>query len=280
MTNSNPYSNRSGNGFPIGATILIVAGFISLTAMICLDIGLKKYSDNYKANVIHYSEYPDMPDIDIDEDNHNGHTSRYSDDEYSHVGRCNLYGRFQVSGILSKHPFTMDIYISPDGDVSGTYWNVLYDIRLPVEGTLSSGGRLLRLSLGKGSTESNLVLERESDLTFTGTWGKNKRRVIAELSPGTNESPSIYDSNAIRLKVRGERSGTNATARLGEYFYYENQGDRMSNALRAETDDGLNYTLYTCKGEEIATITLEPTVHGMTGKMTDISGAKFNLREE
>lgn len=266
-------SPRPRRGFPGWAIALILVVVVPGLVTLVLWLVTKESSRDYDYSdgnnpeveeVVSYSELEEVEDYSVPETSANSEIPR-------------LQGRYQVSGKISKHPYTMDITISPDGNISGTYWNVLYDINLPVSGTLTPSGNM-DITLGRGSETSHLFVERESEFFYEGTWGKKKHKVTARLTPGANESDNTYDSNARRFRVKG--GGINTIARLGEYFQYENQGHKASNSLRAVTYDDLNYTLYTADDEEIAEIELIETAYGTSGVMTDVSGRRFELVQE
>ncbi|MCM1400435.1 MAG: hypothetical protein NC189_00310 [Bacteroides sp.] len=269
-------NNPNKHNISWAAVILTFAsGLILLLAMICIDL-FTKGSSNKQID----DSYPEVEEIvlDYDYEEDEDEPIKYEEPEtYSYGEFSKLEGRYQINGIISKHPYTMEVSISPDGNISGTFWNILYNIKLPVSGTMGPDGTI-NATMGKGSTESHLTLNRESDFTFTGTWGKKLRRVTAEFTPAENNSSTVHDPNAIRLRVKGE--GINAIAHLGNYFRYESQGNKLSNALRAYTDDGLNFTIYDKSGNRLAGITLEPSLDGLVGEMVDVSDCRFKLREE
>lgn len=187
------------------------------------------------------------------------------------------HGAAYLDGTLADFPFTMDLYIDNDGTVKGQYWNVLYDISLPVSGHMDSAGNL-SASLGTGSEQSHLELKAEGSGRYGGTWGKNNKIIEARLTEGKRSSAPRTQGGS-RIRIKG--NGINKLARLSDdYFYYEDQGSATGHWLRAyETDYGV-WEITNQSGERLATIDMSYVDVAGSGTMTDISGKTFTVTFE
>lgn len=189
-----------------------------------------------------------------------------------------LRGDYFISGTLDSFPFTMEIYVNDDGLVSGTYWNVLYNIRLQVSGTASQNGNL-NVTLGSGSSASHLQMHADGGGRYSGIWGKKNKPIVAELEQGT--APSGVHSSAGGMRLLVEGGGIKSHAILtDDYFWYEDQGSSDAHCLEVRPLSDLNYELLNNRGQHVATIFLMQTAYGTSGRMTDISGREFTLVED
>lgn len=99
-----------------------------------------------------------------------------------------LEGAYYLTGQLGPLPCTLDIRVT-DGQITGTFWNMLYNIKLEVNGQATSSG--MEIKLGKGSTLSEMSLTTSDRRNYTGTWGTKRRPVALTLHSGSrNTSPA------------------------------------------------------------------------------------------
>lgn len=113
-----------------------------------------------------------------------------------------LNGPCHGTGNLSDLPCSFDVTFSPSGTVSGTFWNLLYNIKLPVSGTVDADGSL-SLELGTGSTLSRMSLRPRSEgsMEYSGIWGnKGKTVSISFQTGGRNQQPA---SGGTELTLKG-----------------------------------------------------------------------------
>ncbi len=161
-------------------------------------------------------------------------------EEVSHFTPGDFYGK----GTISDFPFSIDIKIGSNGQVTGSYWNMLYDIPLKVTGYEDSN-QALHLQLGTGSGASSLFLEPAGEGMYTGTWGAKKHAVSVELlsSPHSDSKPTIH-SDDIELTVdfgggisktayvRGLSSGSSSI----KFYYPDQPAGNMFNVKKRSPD--------------------------------------------
>ncbi len=183
-----------------------------------------------------------------------------------------------INGTIGDFPFTMDLNMQSDGGVTGTYWNVLYNIKLPVRGRILRNGDL-DLTLGSGSTESQLYMNARGAGRYGGSWGKKQQEVVAAYEEGERPKGRVNTTGAKRFRVTG--GGINSIARISDmYFWYEDQTPDMAHALRLEDNNDDGYEIYNSAGLQIGDIHLFHSPYGISGVMTDIAGRRFELLEE
>lgn len=180
-----------------------------------------------------------------------------------------ITGPIYISGTLGEMPFTLDLDISEEGEVTGKYWNVLYDIPLPVSGNRLSNNDF-DLILGKGSSQSSLILNYDGENSFIGRWGQKEKPIHAEMCYGRRPAAPLPTGDYMRLRIKG--NGINKIARLGDdYFYYEDQGADIGHTLKVSQRDSENYILYDTNESKVADIDL---YEGMLG---DVLGKTFEV---
>lgn len=109
---------------------------------------------------------------------------------------------YHAMGYLSDLPCSIDFTVNNNGDVSGTFWNIFYDIKLQVEGSIDSAGNL-SLDLGSGSTLSHMDLKGISGSNrFSGSWGKNQKPISIKVYPGSRDS-SLPSQSGVSFKIVG-----------------------------------------------------------------------------
>lgn len=182
-------------------------------------------------------------------------------------------GPFYGVGTIDTFPYSLDITIA-DGKVSGTFWNILYDIKLPASGTFTNDG-MLRLDLGSGSSLSHLQMHTDDGYNFTGVWGKKKKRVTLRLRPGSRStSPGSYSGQKITIKGGGMTTHALLVDNSdGTFFYFPNQpaGNRLPMEVDYSND---TYTLYSPNDRSwLATIRR----NGSTGTIENSSGKCFDV---
>lgn len=111
-------------------------------------------------------------------------------------------GAYTASGFLSDLPCSLDFDVDSQGNVTGTFWNILYDIKLPIGGTIDPDGTLA-LDLGSGSTLSHLALIAEPGTSrFRGVWGKNKKPIDIDVSSGARDT-SLPSQTGVKFTIKG-----------------------------------------------------------------------------
>lgn len=191
--------------------------------------------------------------------------------------RAPVQGAVTLDGTISDFPFTMDLYIADDGSVSGQYWNVLYDISLPVAGRMDSDGNLTT-TLGTGSSQSTLKMAAVGDNRYGGTWGKQNNIVEARMREGKRSTAPRASGDSFRIRIKG--NGINKVARLSDNcFYYEDQGSATGHWLRAENLGYYAWAISSPTGAHLADIEFIGSDE-ISGIMTDISGKTFNVTLE
>lgn len=108
-----------------------------------------------------------------------------------------MNGNYYAMGMLSDLPCSFDLNFSPDGQVKGVFWNILYDIKLDVSGFIDNAGNLA-LDLGSGNTLSRMSLSpcSQGSMDFAGGWGKSNKPVRISMASGhrsVSNSTSGYE---------------------------------------------------------------------------------------
>lgn len=151
-------------------------------------------------------------------------------------------GSYFASGHLSDLPCSVDFTIGADGNVTGTFWNILYDVKLPVAGYIDSNGSLA-LDLGSGSTLSHMALSAApGTATFRGVWGKNKKPVSLDVRRGSRDT-SVTSSGGTKVTIKGGGMTTHGRISQTSYGDYRLTFDNQpqANALPCRISDGTVY---------------------------------------
>lgn len=147
--------------------------------------------------------------------------------------------KYYASGYISDLPCSFDIAFDPDGNASGTFWNMLYNIKLDIRGRIGTGDRL-ELKLGSGSTYSQLALFPESEYssTYTGYWGKDRKPVKVTFKAGGRDKGSLSGGTPLTIKGGGMTTHPRLVSQGSTgYLYFPNQpaGNRLPCAISGST---------------------------------------------
>lgn len=184
-------------------------------------------------------------------------------------------------GTAGGSPITLDIDVDSDGNVTGTYWNVLYCLRFSVSGRQTPDGNIdAVLAVDDVTTPLNLTT---SDMRhYRGTLGNARKPVSILLDIGHRnyESPvGSADNFTGHLSGQGmNRDFRMALDELGYgWFWYPDQGYENRLEVRPASYAGNEYELCGYDGAVIATISIDTDGPEATGAMTDFSGKRFDI---
>lgn len=185
-------------------------------------------------------------------------------------------------GTAGGSPMTLDIDVDDKGNVTGTYWNVLYCLKFEVRGTQRAGGDLdLTLSIDNVSTPLRLT---SSDMrNYHGTLGESKKSVSVTLNDGHRnyESP-VGAETTLYGHLKGPAMNRDFRINLDSNgngsFWYPDQGyeNRLPVGVRSGHD--VLY-LYGYDGTKIATIVVNSDYETgeATGTLTDFNDRTFDI---
>lgn len=178
-------------------------------------------------------------------------------------------------GVCSNSPFSMDIDVDDNGKVSGTYWNILYNLKFTVSGT-QNASRDLALKLTIDGVDTFIDLYTQDGYNYQGSWGKNKRPVNIVFEPGN--FPAAPSPGSTIAGGHASGGGLNADfsisyASNGEpYFWYHSQG--FNNRLPVSLNpDG--FDIYSRGRTWLATVSYNGD--GI-GTMRDKNDRTFNIK--
>ena len=192
-----------------------------------------------------------------------------------------------VSGIGSagKSPMSLDVDIDSDGRVSGTYWNILYDLRFAVSGRELPDGTLdLMLSLDGVNTP--LYLATRDNTGYTGYVGKSKKHASNTLSRGSRISETPPDEGyTYHGHIRGNGMSSDFCLSVDDgghgYYWYPQQG--YENRLHVRPLPGSdNILIIEWDGVKLAEISMDTDVEPgarWTGSMVDSNGKRFDITD-
>ena len=191
-------------------------------------------------------------------------------------GPASLHGL----GTNGRGAMAVDMNINPDGTLSGTYWNILYNLEFSVSGNRLSDGTLdMTLTDVKDKTPTRLTLRSSDGVNYSGKWGKKEQMVNISLTediPYSGIGQSVMYSN--HLKGPGDSSVLNADFNIGEgsdgnlYFWYPCQG--YKNRLRV-IDHGDLMEIFDNNGGVLATISWD--YPGESGTLHDTENQIFTI---
>ena len=150
----------------------------------------------------------------------------------------------------------LDIEISDDGQVNGTWWNVLYCLKFNVTGTATRDG-VLDLDLHIDKVTTPIHLTTTDGYNYSGTWGAQSapKPVRLELKDG---GMKMNQPGPERYSGRITGHGMNRTFRITEapngqlYWWYPDEG--YQNRLKCDVDEDGNISIYTPFGDRQAII--------------------------
>ncbi|MCM1004860.1 MAG: hypothetical protein NC402_01025 [Prevotella sp.] len=188
-------------------------------------------------------------------------------------------GRLFGQGTNGDASISMELTADKNGNLSGTYWNVLYNLQFSLSGRMLTDGTLdMTLTQVKDHTQTPLLLTTSDGFNYSGRWGKNQKPVSIRLSSSLR-SDNVMNSAPIEtwhIKGPDGQSVLNADLCIGQNgqqhtLWYLDQGAWNSMKLR-QTADG--YKVYNFADNPIADITRTGdrtavlTHDGMTFEMT------------
>ncbi|MDE7413066.1 MAG: zinc ribbon domain-containing protein [Muribaculaceae bacterium] len=170
------------------------------------------------------------------------------------VNTALITGKVNINGTINDYPFTLDLNVKEDGTLTGKYWNVFYDLSLPVSGRRLSNNNL-DLTLGKGNSQSSMFLETAGGNFYNGKWGKKEKPVVAELQKIPRDKSYYPEEYKMRLLVK--INGHNKYAVMGdEFFYYEDQGAVPGHIMRPRKVAADFYEIVNDKGDVLGRLDL------------------------
>ena len=131
---------------------------------------------------------------------------------------------YYVFGHLDNLPITMDLSVDNNSNVTGTFWNMLFDIKLPVQGTVYPDGRV-ELHLGSSSNTHSVMrlTSKEGSEILKGGWGKDSKPVELTAVPG-NRDTNLAASSGTRFSIKGGGMTTYGHfSPDGKYITFDNQ---------------------------------------------------------
>lgn len=186
-----------------------------------------------------------------------------------------LTGHVYLDGEIAGFPFTVDMDIMPDGTATGTYWNVLYDLKFRVSGTRDDRNGLT-LDLSRDGVHTTLRLAADGGGRYSGTWGKKHQPVEARLEKGPRPGGSVSPADARKVRISG--NGIRSLAYISDdYLWYADQGSGPGHRLRVRHLDGFTYEILSDMGSQLATFDLIETQYGISGTLHDRSGKTFEI---
>lgn len=185
-----------------------------------------------------------------------------------------LTGHVYMDGELERMPFTLDIDISPSGDVTGVCWNVLHDMQFKVTGTRNSNDGF-SLDMSRKGVTTTLRLTAQGGGRYSGTWGKSQA-VAARMEKGPRPGGSLSSAGAYKVSVSG--NGKRALAYItDDYMWYADQGSGPGHRLRVRDLGDCEYEVLSDNGARIATFFLMETAYGVSGTLKDRTGKTFEI---
>lgn len=185
-------------------------------------------------------------------------------------------------GTAGGSPMTLDIDVDDQGNVTGTYWNVLYCLKFDVKGTQKAGGDLdLTLSLDNVTTPLRLT---SSDMrNYHGTLGESQKSVSVTLGEGHRnyESP-VGAETTLYGHLKGPAMNRDFRINL-DYdgngnFWFPDQGYENRLPVSVRTGHDVLY-IYGYDGTKIATIVVNSDYETgeATGTLTDFNDRTFDI---
>lgn len=189
-------------------------------------------------------------------------------------------GKLHGIGHNGSKAISMDISIDPDGNVSGTYWNMIYSLQFDIAGRRLPDGTLdLTLTTVKDHISTPLRLVSSNGYSYSGTWGKKQHPVDIELYEGGFQYTPAPNAARFHVKGPGNTSVLNEDFCITQdndgtmYFWYPSQG--YQNRMKADKY-GPDFVIYDRNGTVQARISFHSD-EDQTGVMTDSDGQTFTV---
>lgn len=168
--------------------------------------------------------------------------------------------------------FSLDIHISPSGEVTGTYWNIFGNLKFTVQGHRQSDGTLdMELTCTDG-VKTHMTLYSSDGYNYSGQWGKKRQPVNATLYNGP--VPQVAYNTILSGHIKG--GVLNQDFCISEYngkayYWYPSQG--FASRLPVEpASDG--FTLYNTDGTNVGTFRMDSPG---SGTLTMMDGQTFSI---
>lgn len=98
-------------------------------------------------------------------------------------------------GTNGEASFSLDLNIADNGSLSGTYWNVIYNLQFSVSGKMLDDGTIdMTLTQVKDHTPTPLKLFTSDGYHYHGTWGSSNREVTLTLD---SDHTPLYRSGSV-----------------------------------------------------------------------------------
>lgn len=98
-------------------------------------------------------------------------------------------------GTNGEASFSLDLNIADNGSLSGTYWNVIYNLQFSVSGKMLDDGTIdMTLTQVKDHTPTPLKLFSSDGYHYHGTWGSSNREVTLTLD---SDHTPLYRSGSV-----------------------------------------------------------------------------------
>lgn len=190
-------------------------------------------------------------------------------------GSCALHG----IGVNTNSAISMDIDIDDNGNVTGTYWNILYHLKFKVSGVVNGTTNVdhLDLNLSIDGVTTPLYLSTTDGVNYSGTWGAKNKPVnitlhkghfVADASPGATVSEGHISGNGLNRDFR-------ISYGPGGDMYYWYPSQNFNNRLRIVDHGDGSYTLFRRDGGYQASITLNSSG---SGTLQDTSNRTFTVK--
>lgn len=192
-----PKKPKKSSATPFIIIAVIGIGALVLAAIVAIILIFLHKSDKIKETV---EASPETEIVEVNEE------ENFDDivvpEEAAFAPNALPQGAYTASGFLSDLPCSLDFDVDSQGNVTGTFWNILYDIKLPIGGSIGPDGTLA-LDLGSGSTLSHLALIAEPGTSrFRGVWGKNKKPIDIDVSSGARDT-SLPSPSGVKFTIKG-----------------------------------------------------------------------------
>lgn len=182
-------------------------------------------------------------------------------------------------GVNTNSAISMDIDIDDNGNVSGTYWNILYHLKFKVTGSEygTTDVNHLDLNLNIDGVTTPLYLSSTDGVNYTGTWGAKNKPVSITLNRGHFSADASPGATVSEGHISG--NGLNRDFRIsygpGGDMYYWYPSQNFNNRLKIVDNGGGSFTIFRRDGGYQASITLN---NSGSGTLQDTSNRTFTIK--
>lgn len=189
-------------------------------------------------------------------------------------------GDYYASGYLGDLPCTLDFSVDNSGSIQGTFWNLFYDIKLGVTGSIDSSGNMT-LNLGSGNTLSQMTLSSQNhSANFIGSWGKDHKPVNLKIGRGARDLTLPSGSGtAFKIEGGGMTTRGHITSDGGNSYIMTYDNQPAVNAMKCSLQGNTFYIHNPFDGKTLAQFRLPGNSIYDSGSATlyIINGKEFTI---